>query len=54
MGVAAGDGMADATGFGLDETAGLELGEGDSLCPRAPDMKNVNNRRLSPKVFLFL
>ena len=54
MGVAAGDGMADATGFGLDETTGLGLAEGDALCPDAPDTKNVNNRRLSPKFFLFI
>jgi len=54
MGVVAGDGMIDANGFGLDEATGLELGDGDGVCPRAPDPKNVNNRRMSPKFFLFI
>jgi hypothetical protein len=53
-GDAAGDGMADATGFGVVATAGLALIEGDPLCPCAPDTNNINRRKLSPKLFLFI
>jgi hypothetical protein len=53
-GDAAGDGMADANGFGVAATTGLALIEGDALCPSAPDTNNINKRKLSPKIFLFI
>src|ERR1700751_404448 len=53
-GVAAGDGMADPTGFGLAETIGLELVEGTALCASAPDTNNIKNTKLSPTIFLFI
>jgi hypothetical protein len=54
LGGAADAGLADATGFGLAATNGLELVEGDALCPSAPDTNNINNRKLSPGIFLFI
>src|ERR1700751_605749 len=47
-------GVADATGFGLAETIGLELVDGDAFCANAPDTNNIKNTKLSPKSFLFI
>lgn len=53
-GPVAGDGAVDAMGFGLADAPGFELLEGDALWPDAPASINIDNRTLSPKIFVFM
>jgi hypothetical protein len=54
MGSVAGDTVVEAMGFGLADATGFELLEGDALWADALANINIDNRTLSPKIFVFM